>query len=220
MIVASHPLTTSTLVSRYLAAKRQVLERGYAWELVEQEKATVSHVSPQRFLDEYTWVVMSAGMSTTAVEARYPLVADALHRFWPHSIVADASAEYHALSAFNHQSKVRAILSTASTLASMSAEQVASAVRESLTFIESLPWMGPATSRHLAKNLGHQVAKPDRHLVRVAQAAGRSDCTEMCVEISEWLEEPVSVVDVVLWRWSTFHARECRDDACAGLPHG
>jgi hypothetical protein len=80
----------------------------------------------------------------------------------------------------------------------------------------TLPYVGPVTWRHLAKNLGAPVAKTDRHLVRLA--AGRPSVDVMCDEIGRWLGEPVAVVDIVLWRWSVPHAQDCREPR-DGLPH-
>ncbi len=85
-------------------------------------------------------------------------------------------------------------------------------------FIRSLPYMGPVTWRHLAKNLGVQVAKPDRHLVRIAQATARPSVDVLCDEIAAWLGEPVAVVDVVLWRWSVLHRQDCRP-TCTSVLH-
>jgi hypothetical protein len=56
---------------------------------------------------------------------------------------------------------------------------------------------------HLAKNLGLPVAKPDRHLVRIAGAAGYPNVDALCKDISEITQHPPSVVDVVLWRFAT-----------------
>jgi len=53
---------------------------------------------------------------------------------------------------------------------------------------------------------------------RLAAAAGRDSVDGMCEEIGQWLGEPVAVVDIVLWRWSVLHARNCREP-CDGLPH-
>ena len=37
-----------------------------------------------------------------------------------------------------------------------------------IAFCETLPWIGPITKFHLAKNLGSNVAKPDVHMLRLA----------------------------------------------------
>src|SRR5204862_28581 len=43
------------------------------------------------------------------------------------------------------------------------------------TWLTRCPYIGPVTCWHLAKNVGMDVVKPDRHLVRMAQASGARD---------------------------------------------
>jgi hypothetical protein len=66
-----------------------------------------------------------------------------------------------------------------------------------------LPFIGPVTSYHLAKNLGLDVVKRDRHLVRLASYLGFDSPEEMCGAFGHQVGEPVSVVDIVLWRYCT-----------------
>jgi hypothetical protein len=49
--------------------------------------------------------------------------------------------------------------------------------------------------------LGFHTAKPDRHLARLAASLGFPDVQKMCRTIAAALAEPVSVVDIVLWRY-------------------
>ena len=65
--------------------------------------------------------------------------------------------------------------------------------------------LGPITSHHLAKNLGLQAAKSDRHLQRIADALGFGGVTETCQVLSEYSGDPISVVDIVLWRFAEQH---------------
>jgi hypothetical protein len=61
------------------------------------------------------------------------------------------------------------------------------------------------TTYHLAKNLGVDVVKCDRHLMRLAPILGFHSPEEMCAAIGHQVGEPVSVVDIVLWRYCTLH---------------
>lgn len=73
------------------------------------------------------------------------------------------------------------------------------AADDKLAFCESLPWIGGITKYHLAKNFGADVAKPDVHLKRLADAAG---CTAqaLCDRLARETGYRVGTVDVVLWR--------------------
>ena len=46
-------------------------------------------------------------------------------------------------------------------------------------------------------------AKPDRHLVRIAGALGARSVDHLCRPLAEFSGDPVSVVDLVLWRFAT-----------------
>ena len=61
------------------------------------------------------------------------------------------------------------------------------------------------TCWHLAKNLGFQVAKPDRHLIRISKKAGFATPNDLCAAVAEVTGEPINVVDLVLWRYAALN---------------
>ena len=65
--------------------------------------------------------------------------------------------------------------------------------------LEQLPWIGPITAQHLAKNLGHDVAKPDVHMERLARVEGATTA-ELCRRLSHETGYRVATIDSVLWR--------------------
>ena len=67
-----------------------------------------------------------------------------------------------------------------------------------VAFLETMPWIGPVTKFHLAKNFGLDVVKPDRHLARIADAH-HSDPHTVCAEIAEATGDRIGTVDY-LWR--------------------
>jgi hypothetical protein len=68
-----------------------------------------------------------------------------------------------------------------------------------LAYCAKLPWIGPITKYHLAKNLGVDVAKPDVHLLRLAKVEGNT-VVDMCERLAKQTGYKVSTVDSVLWR--------------------
>ena len=74
-----------------------------------------------------------------------------------------------------------------------------------------------------SSDLGLSVVKPDRHLQRIAAAAGFSSPLELCQLISDRLGEPVQVVDVVLWRYASLFSdyvrvfAALRDSSCSRM---
>lgn len=69
---------------------------------------------------------------------------------------------------------------------------------EVLAWCASLPWIGQITKYHLAKNLGADVAKPDRWLERIA-ACGGETVHALCAPFQGY-GRPDRHLDVVLWR--------------------
>lgn len=68
-----------------------------------------------------------------------------------------------------------------------------------IEFCETLPWIGPITSKHLAKNLGADVAKPDVHLNRLAEPEGVT-AQELCERLARETGYRAATVDLILWR--------------------
>ena len=172
------------------------------------------------FVREAAWVVLSTGMRESVVRGLFRRFARVLHDFDPTALSADPSAARDAaLTVFGHKGKVKAILDIAATVDQLGEDGLREAMHgDPQSFLCSVPYIGPVTWRHLAKNLGVRVAKPDRHLVRVARATSRPSVDALCEEISAWLGEPVPVVDVVLWRWSVLHSSNCRG-TCDSVLH-
>jgi len=212
--------STGALARSYLNAKRAVIGAGYAGELDWQQTRRVADVTDIEFVRQSAWVILSAGMRESVVSAVFPRLGTALHAFDPRAMCSDPSARDAAMRVFAHERKVDAILAIAAVAMRLGSDGLRHELaRDAFGFVSSLPYMGPATSRHLAKNLGVPAAKPDRHLLRIAESAGRAGADELCKEIGSWLDEPVCVVDIVLWRWATIHGRRCAKHACDGLPH-
>ncbi len=70
---------------------------------------------------------------------------------------------------------------------------------ERLDFLKSLRWIGDITKWHLAKNLGMDVMKPDRWLVRLAEKHGTTPYS-LCRGLAKYTGDRVATVDLVLWR--------------------
>ncbi|MCA1654422.1 MAG: hypothetical protein ABR588_02680 [Sphingomicrobium sp.] len=68
-----------------------------------------------------------------------------------------------------------------------------------LEYLETLPWIGPVTKHHLAKNLGMDTAKPDVHMERLARRDGTTTAT-LCRRLALLTGYRVATIDSVLWR--------------------
>src|SRR6266404_4076240 len=148
-------------------------------------------------------------MSESVVRGLFPRFAVELGEFRPDWLVDNTEvARSYAIRIFNHERKIDAILKIASVVHSLGADGLDRCMLKPEMFLPELPYIGPVTWKHLAKNLGVSIAKSDRHLVRLAEALGRSSVDDLCNEVSAWIGDPVPVVDIVLWRWATLHKNE------------
>jgi hypothetical protein len=70
---------------------------------------------------------------------------------------------------FNNIRRIEAIILIARNISSKGFDSFKKALYlDPLGVLQSLPYIGPVTCYHLAKNIGLQVAKPDHHLTRLA----------------------------------------------------
>jgi len=197
------------LSERYLTAKETVIERGFAPEVDWQTTASFHDINETDFLRESSWVILSAGMRETVIRQRFPAIsaaflnwtgAEEIHR-------NKTKCRNDALSVFAHSRKISAIISLATKVFSKGFERIKSDIRAGGTeYLQEFDYIGPITCFHLAKNLGLDVVKPDRHLVRLAIAAEYESPLELCREISEETGDRLAVVDLVLWRFATIQA--------------
>ena len=72
-------------------------------------------------------------------------------------------------------------------------------VNAKLDFLETLPWIGKVTKHHLAKNLGASAAKPDVHLVRLANG-DETTPARLCRRLARLTGYKIQTIDSVLWR--------------------
>ncbi len=73
------------------------------------------------------------------------------------------------------------------------------AAEDKLLFLALLPFIGPVTRLHLAKNLGADIAKPDVHLERLARAE-KTTTAKLCRRLALQTGHRVATIDTILWR--------------------
>jgi len=197
------------LACAYMTAKERVIESGYAHEIDWQENISIGCLSEREFLREAGWVVLSSGMREAVIRRKFPEVSRAFLG-WESAckIVSHKEAcRELALGSFNSPRKIDAIVEIAAHVAEVGFDSVRQRiVDDGIPYITQLPYMGPATSYHFAKNIGLMEAKPDRHLRRVAEAVGYTTPNAMCKDIGDLVGDKISVVDIVIWRYATICA--------------
>ncbi len=172
---------------QYISLKQAIVNEGYASEIDWCERITKCD-SYALFFEEAAWVICNSGMKNQVARKIYNRIVHAILSQKPVSSV------------FNHKGKVRAIEHLWKNREVLFKKFLECKTDdEILSFLSSLPWIGDITKYHLAKNLGMDVCKPDRHLVRIAKEYNLSP-EELCKKLSIATGNRVATVDYVIWR--------------------
>lgn len=199
---------TLHIATAYMTAKETVIEQGYADEIDWQDCLKFNDIAESDFLRESAWVILSAGMNERVIRNKFPAISSAFRDWESAAIIVRNRSRCRqvALAVFRNIKKVDAILETARILAKRGFPTVKADILEhGVDSIRQFPYMGPATSFHLAKNLGLPLVKPDRHLIRVAQTAGYPSPADLCSSIAHVIGDKVQVIDLVIWRYATLN---------------
>lgn len=201
-------IEVSKLVDAYLTARETVISKGYSSEIDWQDTRCLSHLSESEFLEEAAWVVLNTGMRESVIKKHFFEIAIAFYNWISAELIVKnrISCELSALKVFNCPSKISAISSICKTIADMGflsfREQIQA---EGVEFLQTLDFIGPVTKYHLAKNIGLDVVKPDRHLLRWAKAANIKYPKNLCQSIADITGDKISVIDLILWRYATLY---------------
>ncbi len=198
------------LVHKYLDAKEFVVQQGYGWELDWQSERSFDDLTESEFLRETAWVVLSSGFREAIVRSLFPGVSCAFLEWRSAGAICSVldDCRKRALEIFRHLAKINAICDIIGKVADEKFKNVKKRTWEyRLDYVQNFPFIGPVTGLHLLKNIGISVAKPDRHMVRIAEAAGFDSAQDLCMTIGEMTGDDVAEVDLVLWRYATLNPR-------------
>jgi len=173
----------------FYKANNYICNKGY-----DDEVDYIEHIPPlseqnaEHFLSEFIYVVLNAGMREQVARKIY-------NRF----------IDTKKLSEIGHPGKRDAI-----SFALVNYVEWFETLQKSddpVEYLETLPWIGPITKYHLARNIGIDTVKPDRHLVRLAKRFNFSSPLVMCQEIQKETHDKLGVIDVILWRYCNLTAK-------------
>ena len=196
------------LVEWYLLAKQSVLNRGFGAEIEWQDSLVVDELSEPTFLRESAWVVLSSGMRESVVRKKFPQISAAFFEWRSAKDIVERSrsCQRKALRCFGHEAKIKAISKIAESVFQQGFDAIRTGILiDGTEYLVQFPYIGPATKYHLAKNIGLQAVKPDRHLLRIANKAGYNSPYSLCAEISTAVGDKISVVDLVIWRYAVLN---------------
>ncbi len=195
------------LASKYFLAKEAVISHGYESEILWQSSLCFDDLDESAFLRELSWVILSSGMRERVIRNIFGSISKCFFDWVSSKKIIENKEDClnDAMSYFNNKSKMSAIIFAAEYLVESDFRDFKIRIFEDpISVLQRFPYIGPITVYHLAKNIGLPFAKPDRHLLRMANYSGYSDVQLFCKEISELSGDSIPVVDVVLWRFATF----------------
>ena len=175
------------MATYYNKIKTMVIDKGYGDELLWINNIP-NPVDKILFFKEYSWVVINSGMKNSVAEKIFK-------NFWNNGSID--------FSAINHPNKNKAMKKVFKRLDFYFLHFTKS--KNKLMYLKSLPHIGDITKYHLARNLGLNYAKPDRHLVRISNLFNYTNVQEFCKKLSILTDDPIGLVDLVLWRFATIY---------------
>lgn len=201
----NHDIETTNTIDLFRSAEERVVAAGFGWEIAWQRQRLAASFSERDLLKEAAWVILCSGFREAAVRAHFNYISlcfcdwESAAEIAKHQSVCVSTASAR----FSNWKKLSAIVSVAESVATQGFESIQRVILQNpIRELQRFPYIGPVTSWHLAKNLGFDVAKNDRHLARIAERLGYKDAHGLCEDISAVTGEPASVVDIVLWRFA------------------
>lgn len=184
-------------------AKNAAMALGHAADLYPRPNG--ADFGEADFLREGAWVILCTSFRERVIRRLFGNLSICFCNWVSARSIVDRSDICHrtALDVFRNEGKIDAIMDLVEKVDDEGFESVrARIVFDPISTLREFKYIGPVTVFHLAKNLGFQVAKPDRHLQRISERSSFSDAHELCSLIAEITSEPISVVDGVFWRLS------------------
>ena len=186
------------------SAVRFVRSKGYGNEIDEFRKIRPPK-SADDFLSKYAWVVFASGFNEKILEDKWEAIKKEFLDFSIRKItrVVSKNPRYFETRKMpiDNKRKIAAIIETAKRV---DVEDFRNFL--DLDKMQDLGYIGEVTKFHLARNLGLDVGKPDRWMIRLSQRLGfpptPTGVESMFETFHKVTGERVGAIDVVLWRAS------------------
>lgn len=168
----------------YLDLKDEIIKRGFIDEINWSEDIKPCQDSTE-FCIQFIWVVCNSGMKNQIAEKIYKKILQAI---CDKKDISDV---------FGHKGKVSAIKLMINQHELLFDKYTKA--KDKIEFCKNLPFIGNITKYHLAKNLGADCAKPDRHLIRIAKKYD-TDVLSLCKKLANQTGDKLRTVDIIIWR--------------------
>lgn len=184
-----------TLDEYFKAARKYLEEIGYGTKWVYD--VSPESISPQYFFEQYIWVVYACNFEVRILEQ---LEGD-LYRAYGDYETFDETRRVAVLGVINNIRKWNAVYNTAIKLQYLGWHDFKKTYLAGIESMTALKFIGPVTKFHLARNLGFDKCKPDRHMCRLKESFGYSSVDEMCRYLAKKYGLQVKEIDLILWKY-------------------
>lgn len=208
-------------IDDYYCHAEKMCEDLYAKELEYFRGLKLEDITLEIFWSEYIWCVYVSGFRASTISEKF----DDLKAIYddPLELATQNPGEIWdngVKNVFANEQKFISIYKTACILWKYHQKYKGSSwfyyfKKDYLSNIDDmikLPYIGPVTSYHLARNVGFDAVKPDVHLVRLSDFFSYKDPQTMCLLLSKKYKERLGVVDLILWyaasTWGTYYLRD------------
>jgi hypothetical protein len=177
--------------------------------------------SESDLLRELAWVVLCSGFRERVVRRLFGKISLCFFDWESATIIAKHSAicVATAMDVFGSRPKITAIARSAAFIEARGFDSMQrNIVATPIEALQAFPFIGKITAFHLAKNLGFNVSKPDRHLQRISLRHGYSDAQDFCNALASASGESVRDDDTLLWRVSEMGLENEMHFASIALP--
>lgn len=171
----------------FKAIVKALEEKGLAQNDIAWSETVKPPKNPEVFAIEAIFVICNSGMKHTIAQRIFDKAVLALREGKSTSTV------------FGHKGKAGAMDFIWENRDTLFQEFIQA--DDKVAYCQSLPWIGPITRYHLAKNFGVDCAKPDIHLQRMANL-GEESVDDLCLRLAKASGYRVATVDLILWRAS------------------
>jgi hypothetical protein len=211
----------AVLAAAVYAGAKEFAQAHFSAELIWQSSISIDDITESSFLREAAWVIFCTGFRERTLRARFDYLSLCFCDWESGEMIVKhaAACRTSALASFNNTRKVDSLIQIASRVAGGGFSELKRDILcQPIDALKALPYIGPVTAYHLAKNLGLPVAKPDRHLQRLAVSLCYPDAHALCREIAAITGDPPQVVDLVFWRYLSETSRLRQAHLPAGCP--
>ena len=188
----------------YARATDYICAAGLDEEVAWQRESDPASVSESTLLREAAWVVLCSGFREAVVRKVFDHISLCFCDWDSATAIVESYPACHlaAQASFRSTAKLSAIVDIARQIDAIGFDVFKDElISDPVTTLRQFSYIGPVTVWHLAKNLGFDATKPDRHLVRIAERFGFRGPEQFCAAIADANGEAVKVIDLVIWRY-------------------